>query len=583
MSRPPRSIEELARDPSPESWRLLCEALADLPEAEAMSRIATIESDLEAWDPKLRATMCGMDWDNRFFAGTPDPRSTIVRFLRFDRIFFGRHGGMRMRSPYLGISQMAGLASSPAAGRLTRMDFSYHPLGEGGVRALARGRHFTSLVELRLTNCNLDSEAMQVLAGAPFYSQLREVSIRSNDLRGHAIAPLVATEDLALERLELGGNPLGVEGAAVLADARPASLLELELSDCSLGVEGASALSRHARSPLDKLDVSSSGLGDDGLAALASGSLRARALTLSNDSLTRVGLLALLRASWPLVSLTLSNNAIDDDAVRSLVDFAPETLEELTIEDNDVTGAGLAALLGSDRLALRTLNVTGNRVDAEAMRRLGRTMRTIQALWLGENRVEDEGVGHLAGAQADQLRELSLVRNGVTARALERLTGAPWFGGLTTLDLAYNPLGAAAGLVLGARPLLSLTLTACGLGDEGAVALAAAEFRPTTLALSECDLTDRGVEAIASSPILSNVETLSLGRNHITDRGVLTLVRSKHTSSVKVVHLEGNRIGDIGAVALAEWGGPLAFHVEGNPIGAHGKSALKALPPRCCP
>ena len=79
-----RTIEELARSPSPESWRLLCEALAALPEREGSERAAEIEPALAAWDDDLRATMCGMDWDDRFFAGNPDPRSAIVRFLRFD-------------------------------------------------------------------------------------------------------------------------------------------------------------------------------------------------------------------------------------------------------------------------------------------------------------------------------------------------------------------------------------------------------------------------------------------------------------------------------------------------------------------
>lgn len=229
------------------------------------------------------------------------------------------------------------------------------------------------------------------------------------------------------------------------------------------------------------------------------------------------------------------------------------------------------------------LNVTGNRIGADALRELGRTIRTVETLDLGENRVEDAGVACLAGAQAEALRSLSLVRNGMTARALETLTGAPWFGNLTSLNLSFNPLGPAAGLVLGSAFLRSLILGGCGLGDEGVTALAASDCRPTSLDLTACDVTDRGLEALAASPVLARVETLMLSMNRITDVGVEALVRSSHASNVKVLYASNNRIGDKGALALAGWQGPLAFHVENNPITETGTAALEALPARCCP
>lgn len=578
------SLEALAKEPSPEAWRILCESLAAMPLKTALAEIERLNPLLAKWDDTLRATMCGMSWDDQFFAGKPDPRSSIVRFLRHDRLFFGRYGGMRFRSPNLDAGHMNALGSAAGVATLTRIDFSYHALGASGVSALSESHNFVGLKALKLSSCGIDQAAIEALAHAPFYRQLEELHLGSNALEGDVIAPLVAGgDDLSLSHLQLGSNPLGVAGARVLARAKVPSLRELDLYDCGLESDGAAALARYA-GPLDRLQLSMNRLGDDGVRALASGALSARSLVITGDSIGLGGLTALLRAKWPLRSLDLSNNAIDDDAVRTLVELGPETLEELKIDDNDVTGLGLSSLLASDRLGLKSLNVTGNRVGAEAMRHLGRTIRTVETLMLGENRVGDEGVGYLAGAQANALRSLSLIRNGVTARALEALTGAPWFGSLTSLDLSFNPeLGSAAGLVLGARPLVSLTLTGCALGDEGAIALATAEFRPKALHLNECDISDRGLEALAHSEVLSNVEKLYLARNRVTDRGILALVRSRHATRVKEIYLDGNRIGDDGAIALAEREGLLAISIDNNNVAERGRAALDALPARCCP
>ena len=113
------SIAELAHEPTPENWRLLCQALDNLSVADAADAIASIEPLLETWPDKLRATMCGMTWDDEFFAGKPNPRSTIVRYLRFDRLFTGRYDhSIRMR-PQLQATQVGTMSRAEGMNHLT--------------------------------------------------------------------------------------------------------------------------------------------------------------------------------------------------------------------------------------------------------------------------------------------------------------------------------------------------------------------------------------------------------------------------------------------------------------------------------
>ena len=106
-------LEQLARDPSPESWRLLCEGLAALPEDAALTGIERIEGILDAWPDELRATMCTLGWDDTFLAGQPDPRSRIIRYFRFDSVFLGRYGGLMMRNPRLSSTNLRAFCAAP--------------------------------------------------------------------------------------------------------------------------------------------------------------------------------------------------------------------------------------------------------------------------------------------------------------------------------------------------------------------------------------------------------------------------------------------------------------------------------------
>lgn len=81
-----------------------------------------------------------------------------------------------------------------------------------------------------------------------------------------------------------------------------------------------------------------------------------------------------------------------------------------------------------------------------------------------------------------------------------------------------------------------------------------------TLSSSFGDITDVGVDALASSPHTKNLEKLALVGNKITGEGAAALAASPNLTSLKVLDLRHNAIGEDGAVALSE--APFASQLE---------------------
>jgi uncharacterized protein (TIGR02996 family) len=197
-----------------------------------------------------------------------------------------------------------------------------------------------------------------------------------------------------------------------------------------------------------------------------------------------------------------------------------------------------------------------------------------------------------ASAHLARLRSLELVWAGSSA-ALDEILSARGLSGLTQLDLRYAgalggdvaravarsrvlervsilavgpafawPAGAEYGIgVEGARALAEgaqlpgitvLRLKNNNLGNEGAVALAAARHPLRTLDVADNHIGDSGVAALTRSPSASRLGRLDLSTNEIGDDGAIEIARSPTLSQLRVLDLSGNCIGDRGAQALAE-------------------------------
>jgi uncharacterized protein (TIGR02996 family) len=166
------------------------------------------------------------------------------------------------------------------------------------------------------------------------------------------------------------------------------------------------------------------------------------------------------------------------------------------------------------------------------------------------------------------------------------------------------------------RNLAALNVGWSRLGDQGLAEFATATATlPSLRALDlECsDLTDTGVQALAGSPLVGQLQVLKLGSNHIGVAGIEAPFRSPHPAALRDLDLQGvgvpgaglhdamaaaiarsapvfalqklnlcgNRITAAGAEALAGWPGLASFRVldlDGNSIGSDGLTALVRSP-----
>ncbi|KAK9821726.1 hypothetical protein WJX81_005923 [Elliptochloris bilobata] len=208
---------------------------------------------------------------------------------------------------------------------------------------------------------------------------------------------------------------------------------------------------------------------------------------------------------------------------------------------------------------------------------------SLASLCAGDAATNDESIASLAAglARSHSLQRLDLGHRAVCAagaaalaRALTSgglangggaLAPAPSFPSLHTLVLAGNGgLGDAGAAVLApaAVVLRELDLSACGLGPEGAAALARAA----------------GGGVGASAGPYGRLEVLRLGRNALGPAGAAALAALVGGKGLRELHLPGTGIGDAGLTSLATCltaaSGLALLDVTGCGVGASGAAAL---------
>jgi uncharacterized protein (TIGR02996 family) len=127
--------------------------------------------------------------------------------------------------------------------------------------------------------------------------------------------------------------------------------------------------------------------------------------------------------------------------------------------------------------------------------------------------------------------------------------------------------------------LVELSLSGCGVGDEGVeqVAAEAALRRLTSLSLDANRVGPAGVLAIAHSPWLTRLRVLALGFNPLGNAGADALAGSPSLARLEELSLFNAGVGDAGALALAAspyLGRLLRLDVTLNIIGEAGRHAL---------
>ncbi|MGZ3452446.1 MAG: TIGR02996 domain-containing protein [Polyangiales bacterium] len=163
---------------------------------------------------------------------------------------------------------------------------------------------------------------------------------------------------------------------------------------------------------------------------------------------------------------------------------------------------------------LRSLDLSQQHVDAARAKMFESKVWTgLRELSLWGNPVGAAGVRVLAGCSSlAGLKRLGLSSCELDAEAIEALSRAPFFETLEHLHLEFNDgLGpAAARAITRGRSLVTLNLTRVGVGDEG-------------------------IEAIAASSAMSNLESIWLAGNGIGASGIDALIRSPHLGKLREI------------------------------------------------
>lgn len=195
---------------------------------------------------------------------------------------------------------------------LTRLSLSGSRVGVGGMRYLvlhrAHALQVAQLIELDLSDCNMDGAALQML-----FNGLSSLSVPS------------------WEALALAANPIGSSEGGVMALAellkflRDSPLRSLNLRDCGLGggsasfldLRGALRVQKHLRS----IDLSNNALSSTGVFSIVADIPHIKMVNLSKNGLEIVETadvgISIERMS-ELMNLDLSFNPIDDTTIRQL-------------------------------------------------------------------------------------------------------------------------------------------------------------------------------------------------------------------------------------------------------------------------
>jgi uncharacterized protein (TIGR02996 family) len=320
-----------------------------------------------------------------------------------------------------------------------------------------------------------------------------------------------------------------------------------------------------------------------------------RSLRLAGNNLGQRGIRALAASPYlaGLQRLDLSGCPLDLAALRELVRWtqlsagielglsftAPIERESMNllagwphvdgIETLNLTGMGLAELADLPELPrLRKIYAESKQINPAAAQALASLpqLRTLRLLWLKRNPLGDEGLRWIASAtHFGAVRHLDLDDTQVGDDGLVALAAAPALRPVRLL-LQNNHFHARGVEALASSPVLErvedLDLSRARIGDAGLVALARGRGLrwPRRLGLSQCGLNADGVMALSGANWASELRELELSTNTVGDRAGVALVRSPILTHLHTLEMGSAEVGDETIVALAS--SPLAVHVR---------------------
>ncbi len=211
-------------------------------------------------------------------------------------------------------------------------------------------------------------------------------------------------------------------------------------------------------------------------------------------------------------------------------------------------------------------------------------MKRLNALWLGNLGIKEEGMAHLANSSHLQsLTELYVGGNYLHETGVRHLTKSPHLRNLRTLFLSVNSIQDEGARLLAEWPGLShvtmLDLGANRIGVDGLKALANSQHlsNVSTLYLDSNLFGNDGMKALAQSPYLTKLKTLELSQTSLKEEGIRYMAGWKNLSTLRQLGLRDSFPDDAGIIALAEsphLQGLEALHLAEARFGGEGLAAL---------
>jgi hypothetical protein len=284
-----------------------------------------------------------------------------------------------------------------------------------------------------------------------------------------------------------------------------------------------------------------------------------RSIAMQSNPLDRLTALITSPLAEGLHALDLFNSPLDDrHAARLASCDAMTSLKHLCLGSAGVRGETLKALAGDQLPALESLRLSGNKLT-------------------------DELVAPLLGAERPALREINLGHSLLADDAALRLARVEGLAGLTTLNLWFTHITEVGAAALLTSPRMAVLRT-LNLGSNRRVdadALIASLLHAEApalrdLALNSDDIGPDEMTRLASSPLLTQLESLDLCHNPIGDAGARALASIPFTR-LHSLRLQSCDIGPDGIAALmdAPWASDLLrLELAMNPLYDAGAIAL---------
>lgn len=304
-------------------------------------------------------------------------------------------------SPYLDGDEIDMIAWSPILTTLETLNVGQCNLADDGIRRLLNSTHLSNLKALRAPFNSIGNNGLDAILGSPSLDSLEELDVAEQESYSRYEEDPVIDESGVLSlvdwpgmnrirSLNLSGNNIGSAALHALLQANESrNLQQLVLRDN--GLEGA-AMEAFAVAPselrLQALDIGENYLSDIGAGFLAQAACLddLKTLRLDRCELGRTSGILLADASlfYSLRKLDLNDNNLGGDGIQAILKRGPEELHTLQVANNDLLDEGAAFLASAPEAhGLQAIDLRNNGLGDASAAALAASEHLGQVLVLG--------------------------------------------------------------------------------------------------------------------------------------------------------------------------------------------------------